>query len=337
MSTSTSIRDVAARAGVSVGTVSNVLNRADLVKPETRKKVEDAIRELRFVRSEAARQLRAGRSRSVGLLVLDITNPFFTDLARGAEERLAESGLSVVLGDSNSDERREARYTTLLAEQRVQGVLVVPAGRPARVLTAFREQGLPVVLLDTKSPDRASCSVSVDDIGGGRSAVAHLLTQGHRRIAFVGGKGRERQVADRAKGARLAMRDAGRDPGDLTIVQAVGLNFEGGQAAAEHVLSLPPGQRPTGVFCANDLLALGVLQELTLRGVRVPDDIALVGYDDIVFARAAAVPLSSVRQPRHELGRAAVELLLEEVAGDGHRHRQVVLSTELVARRSSGA
>lgn len=334
---SASIRDVAAAAGVSVGTVSNVLNRAEVVRPETRRRVEQAIQELRFVRSEAARQLRAGSSRSVGLLVLDVTNPFFTDLARGVEGYLAEAGLSMVLGDSNDDERREERYLTLLAEQRVQGVLVVPVGRPARVVSVLRERDIPVVLLDAKAPDRTACSVSVDDVAGGRAAVTHLLDQGHRRIAFVGAEGRERQVADRAKGARAAMGAAGLEPDGLLGVRAETLRFDGGRAAADQLLALPARRRPTAAFCANDLLALGMLQRLTQRGVNVPDDMALIGYDDIVFAGAAAVPLSSMRQPCGELARTAAELVLEEAAGADHEHRRVVLGAELVARRSSGA
>ncbi len=337
MGKSASIRDVAAAARVSVGTVSNVLNRAHVVSPETRKRVEEASRELGFVRSEAARQLRAGRSRSVGLLVLDVTNPFFTSLARGVEDHLAGASLSMILGDSNDDEDRQARYLTLLAEQRVRGVLVVPVGRPSPVLATLRQRDIPVILLDTKAPDMGTCSVSVNNVGGGRAAVAHLIAQGHRRIAFVGSQGRERQVADRARGARAAMKAAGLKPDDLRRVRVETLSFDGGRAAARELLDVPARRRPTAAFCANDLLALGMLQELTQRGVGVPDDMALVGYDDIVFAEAAAVPLTSVRQPCPELARTAAQLLLDELSDGGHEHQQVVLSAQLVARRSSGA
>ncbi len=336
MARSTSIRDVAALAGVSVGTVSNVLNRAEVVRPETRERVEQAIRELRFVRSEAARQLRVGSSRSVGLLVLDVTNPFFTALARGVEEHLAVAGLSMILGDSNDNVQREQRYLTLLAEQRVQGVLVVPVGRISKVLSALREREIPAVLLDTKTPRRTACSVSGDNIGGGRAAVAHLIDQGHRKIAFVGGKGREQQVADRAKGARVAMHDAGLRPQDMHTLSVEALSFDGGRAAAAQLLRIPSRHRPTAAFCANDLLALGMLQELTRQGVTVPHDMALVGYDDIIFAAAAAVPLSSMRQPIDEMARMAADLLVDEAAGGNHEHQQVVLSSTLIARRSSG-
>jgi LacI family transcriptional regulator len=320
-------------AGVSVGTVSNVLNHAHLVREEKREQVEAAIERLNFVRSEPARQLRAGRSRMVGLLVLDVTNPFFTDLARGAEEAISASGLSVMLCDSNADEAKQDRYLTLLAEQRVYGVLIVPVGPYAAQMSRLRERRLPFVLLDTKSSDKNVCSVSVDDVGGGRMAVNHLLDQGHESIAFVSGKGRERQVADRAAGARRALRQAG--VRDLTVIRAAGLNVAGGRDAGRQLLAMPAFRRPTAAFCSNDLLALGLLQELTREGYRVPNDMAIVGYDDIEFASSAAVPLSSVRQHCQEMGRTAAALLLEEASGEPHIHQRVVLETELVIRSSS--
>lgn len=332
-----SIRDVAELAGVSVGTVSHVLNRTRSVREETRLRVEEAIEQLNFVRSEPARQLRAGRSRTIGLLVLDVANPFFTDVARGVEEAAIASGLLVILCDSGCDEAKQDRYLTLLAEQRVQGLLVVPVGSWSARARSLRQRGIPAVLVDTKSADRTICSVSVDDIGGGMSAVAHLIDRGHTRIAFVGGKGRERQVADRAEGARRAVEAEGRSKTDLIVIGASGLNVSGGRDAGRQLLAMPMATRPTAVFCSNDLLALGLLQELTRAGVKVPDDVAIVGYDDIEFADAAAVPLSSVRQPRSELGRRAAELLLEEAGGKPHRHQRVVLPTELIVRDSSGA
>lgn len=183
-----SIRDVAERAGVSVGTVSNVLNRPDRVSAGVVERVQDAIRELGYVRNDAARQLRAGRSSSVGLVVLDARNPFFTDMARGAEDAAAEQGVSVLLGDSDEQPEREAAYLDLFEEQRVRGVLVSPLGDIGERLQRLRALGTPVVLVDRMAEDASLSSVSVDDVAGGRIAVAHLLEQGRRRIAFVGGR-----------------------------------------------------------------------------------------------------------------------------------------------------
>jgi LacI family transcriptional regulator len=198
-----------------------------------------------------------------------------------------------------------------------------------------QRRGTPVVLVDSRSPSRGQCSVSVDDVLGGDLAVSHLLEAGHQQIAFVGGPMSVRQVSDRRDGAVRALERAGRTGADLLVIETPALNVTAGQRAGVHLADLPAESRPTAVFCANDLLALGVLQEMTTRRIAVPGGLAIVGYDDVEFA-AAAVPLSSVRQPRHQLGRAAAQLLVEEALGDGtHRHRQVVFEPDLVVRASS--
>ena len=332
------IKEVAARAEVSVGTVSNVLNRPDQVAAPTRARVEAAIAELGFVRNESARQLRAGHSRTVGLVVLDVANPFFTDVARGAEDALNDAGLAVLLCNSDEQDGREARYLELLEQQRVQGILITPVHAADQRLAAIRRRGTPVVLVDRLSRSRGQCSVAVDDVLGGDLAASHLFDGGHDRIAYVGGPFTIRQVQDRYDGALRAMAQRDRDPADLHVVETPTLNIASGQRAGELLAELPARRRPTAAFCANDMLALGLLQALTRRRVAVPADMAIVGYDDIDFAAAATVPLSSVRQPRQQLGQTAAELLLEEaLQGGRHKHRQVVFDPELVVRDSSGA
>ncbi|MET8464482.1 LacI family DNA-binding transcriptional regulator [Micromonospora zamorensis] len=330
------IKEVARHAGVSLGTVSNVLNRPDTVAPATRQRVLDAISTLGYVRNDSARQLRAGRSRTVAIVVLDVANPFFTDVVRGAEQAIEGAGAMLVVCNSGEDSARERRHLELLEEQRVRGVLITPVGHgPQPILDRLIERGIPVVLVDRGTGRANLCSVAVDDVLGGRLAMDHLLDQGHQRIAYLGGPLTIAQVADRHAGAAAALRDRG-STADLRVAMTTSLTVAAGRRAAEELLALPVRKRPTAVFCANDLIALGVLQELTARGVRVPIDVAIVGYDDIEFAGAAAVPLSSVRQPRDQLGRAAAELLLEEAeSGDTHRHRHVVFQPELVVRRSS--
>ncbi|MGH3301507.1 MAG: LacI family DNA-binding transcriptional regulator [Streptosporangiaceae bacterium] len=331
-----SIRDVAARAGVSVGTVSNVLNRRDLVSQQTRRRVDSAIRDLGFVRNESARQLRAGRSRIIGLVVLDVTNPFFTDVARGVEDEASRSGLSVILCNSDDQLPKETRYLDLLEEHRVQGVLITPVAGADERLSRLQERGTPVVLIDSASPNGRQCSVTVDDILGGDVALSHLLEAGHERLAFAGGPLSIRQVSDRQQGALRAIQRAGGTDAELQLIETSALNFPAGQHAGSVIAQLPSRQRPTAVFCANDLIALGLLQELAQHGIGVPGDIAIVGYDDIEFAAAASVPLSSVRQPRHQLGRTGAQLLLEEaIGGRDHKHRQVMFQPELEIRDSS--
>jgi LacI family transcriptional regulator len=331
-----SIRDVAGHAGVSVGTVSNVLNRPDVVAESTRARVQAAIVELGFVPNDAARQLRRGRSRTLGLVVLDVANPFFTDIAKGVDDAIGSIGMAVIFCNSNGDGAREEAYLDLLEKQRVQGVLITPVEAVTERLLQLRERGTLVVVLDRRSPVPDLCSVSVDDHLGGELAVGHLIEAGHRRLAFVGGPWRLEQVSDRYHGGVKALEEAGLSEENLRRLETPSPTVAAGRDAVERLLGLPRSARPTAVFCANDLIALGMLQGLTRQHVRVPDDIALVGYDDIEFAAAATVPLTSVRQPTQRLGQTAAELLLDEAVDPvGHRHRQLVFEPELVVRESS--
>lgn len=338
MAQSVGIKDVARVAGVSVGTVSNVINRPDTVATETRARVLSAIDRLGYVRSESARQLRAGRSRIMGLLVLDMGNPFFVDVARGAERAARGAGLGVMVCNSAESADEEAEYLSLFAEQRVRGVLLTPADATGRNIRSFRRHGIPFVLVDRVSDGTTECSVSVDDVAGGALAVRHLIDAGHRSIAYVSGPPGFTQVRDRRTGALQALTEAGLPPGSLRELPTERLDVAAGRDAGARLLGL--ADRPTAVFCANDLLALGVLQAMYAAGVNVPDDLAIVGYDDIEFAAAAAVPLTSVRQPAVTLGALAADLLLEETDEEAarrrvHEHRKVVLQPELVVRRSS--
>jgi LacI family transcriptional regulator len=332
-----SIKDVAGRAGVSIGTVSNVLNRPHLVSRSTRVRVEQAIEDLGYVRNESARQLRAGRSRTIAYVLLDASNPFFTDVARGVEETARAAGRAVFLCNSNEDAQRETEYLDLLLEHRVEGVLITPVNPDGQGLRALTEHGLPVVLLDRGAADTSQCSVAVDDVLGGELAVTHLLDTGHRRIGYVGGPMSIAQVRDRHQGALRAVEHAaGSRSASLVLIETERLTVSAGRHAGARIVGLPASRRPTAVFCANDLLALGLLQEMTQQGLAVPDEMAIVGYDDIGFAEAAAVPLTSVRQPRHLLGQTAAKLLLEEATADPtHAHRQIQFKPDLVVRASS--
>ena len=250
----------------------------------------------------------------------------------------------VIVCNSGDSSERERRHLELLEEQRVQGILITPLHdgvAPARdgresPLAQIIERGTPVVLVDRESGRHNRCSVAVHDVLGGRLAGEHLVEQRHRRIAFVGGPFSIRQVAERHRGLSEAVAERGGPGAELSVFTTDALTAEAGSTAGEEIAALPAAQRPTAVFCANDLLALGVLQVMTMHELAVPRDMAIVGYDDIEFAGSAAVPLSSIRQPRAQLGRAAAQLLLEEIyAGAEHQHRNVVFKPELVVRRSS--
>lgn len=329
-----SIRDVAERAGVALGTVSNVLNRPEKVAPATRDRVRAAIDQLGFVRNDAARQLKAGRSNSIGFILLDVRNPFFTDVARGAEQQAAQHGMSVLLANSDDSPARESDYLDLFVQQRVQGVLVSPLGDIADRLERLKDRGIVTVLVDRRAEGRRFSSVSVDDVAGGHLAASHLIEQGCRRIAFIGGQLGIKQVADRLLGANQA---CAAHPGvELEVLPHDGMGVHQGREAGATILQRPPSERPDGAFCANDLLAVGVLQSLTmLAGLTVPDDLRLVGYDDIDFAAATVVPLTSIRQPSLLIGKTAVELLVEQIGPDPKEPREVVFQPELIVRESS--
>jgi LacI family transcriptional regulator len=329
-----SVRDVAIRAGVSVGTVSNVLNRPEKVLPETVLKVQAAIEILGFIRNDAARQLRAGRSQTIGFIALQAGNPFFNDVARGAEEAVRGDGLTVLIANSDEDLARENAHLDLFEQQRVHGVLISPVGTVSARLTNLQRRGISVVLVDRNGTESGVSSVSVDDVAGGRMAVQHLLSLGRRRIAFIGARFKIHQVADRLTGARQAV-DAVLNA-TLEIIDTHELDVLAGRALCRELVERPVDQRPDAIFAANDLLALGLLQALVVDGeLRVPDDIALVGFDDIDFASSAIVPLSSIRQPARLIGQRAIELLLAQATDPTKPPQHVVFQPELVVRAST--
>jgi LacI family transcriptional regulator len=331
-----SIRDVARRAGVSVGTVSNVLNKPDGVSPDSVSKVQAAIAELGYVRNEAARKLRAGVSATVGFVVLDGRNPFFYDVVRGAEDEASRHGIAILYGNTDQDVQRERMYLDLFAEQQVRGILISPYGDVNNQLERLKERGIRAVLVDRISGENRFSSVSVDDVAGGRMAVDHLIGIGRRRIAYVGGPFDMRQVTERLAGARVAA-DGADVPIEVEVIAIEAMTVAEGVAAGDRLLERPPRDLPDAIFAVNDLVALGLLQSLAgSRRVRVPEDVAIIGFDDISFAAAAAVPLSSMRQPSTTIGMTALRVLLEEAADHDLIPRQTVFQPELVVRRSTG-
>ncbi|MFJ3086375.1 LacI family DNA-binding transcriptional regulator [Streptomyces sp. NPDC086838] len=331
------IKEVARRAGVSVGTVSNVLNKPERVSEEAQARVHAAIDSLGFVRSESARQLRAGRSRMLGLLVMDAGNPFFVGLGRSCEEVAAQAGLGVMVCNSAGSSTAEQSHLLLFAEQRVRGVLLAPIAMDNKPWETLRRSNIPFVVVGQQADAQEACSVAADDVLGGTLAGKHLLQAGHRRIAYVRGPGKLQQIRDRRAGLVRAVREAGLGDDAVVDIPTHAMDVRAGRDAGARLIGLSP--LPTAAFCANDLLALGVMQTVFDSGIRVPDDIAVVGYDDIEFAEACLIPLTSVRHPTREIGRLAAALLLKEIDAPEpepeHKHTAVVLRPELVVRRSS--
>ena len=331
------IRDVAEQAGVSLGTASNALNRPDKLAPETLARVHAVIDRLGFVRSSAAHQMRGGNSRCFGAVVLDASNPFSTETVRGLEDAVHEQGCAVVVCSTDGSPEREARYLRLLEEQRVQGIVITPATRSIRHLQTLRDRGTLVVLLDRKSGDGQLCSVSVDHARGGELAARHLFDLGHRRIAFINGPLQLSQCSERRRGMRRAARRADLDADESIVEYTIDpiTAFEQAESTVDEFLAL--SDRPTAVVCVNDRIAFTVLRALAARRVRVPRDISVVGYDDVDFAAMLSPALTSIRQPKYELGRAAAQLLIAETVDPDHRHGDIRFEPELIERQSTTA
>ena len=326
-----SLRDIAKRAGVSVGTASNVLNRPGIVAPETAKRVHKVIEEMGYNPNGYVKQMSAGHSRTLGLVVPNVSNPFFAEVARGVEEAAAAKNYAVFLCNSGESNQREERFMSVLIEQMVRGVLITPTSIKPAHIKLLKERGMSVTLIDAPGKNSTECSVSVNDIRGGEIAIELLVQFGHTNIAWVSGSDTIPQLADRSRGVMAAAKSL---KVNINRVYTNGMNFVAGEEAAQQILSMTP--RPTAIFCANDLLALGVMRGLMATGIRIPDDISIIGYDDIEFAPSAAVPLTSIAQPAYQLGFTATKLLLSECEGvENHAHQDVRFQPELVVRSST--
>ncbi|MGP2440396.1 LacI family DNA-binding transcriptional regulator [Streptomyces sp. JW3] len=328
------VKDVARAAGVSLGTVSNVLNRPEIVAEATRVRVLEVIETLGYVRAEGARQLRGWASRVLAVMVLDLTNPFFSALTAGVEEVAHELDLGVMVCAGTRAPAEAARHMTLMSSHQVRGAVLASGEGVGKTVAAFRRNAIPFVIADQNAPQPSACSVGIDDFAGGRAAVQHLIELGHRRIAYVSGPDRLQQVRDRRQGALNAVCRAGLPATALRELPCHDLTVAAGRDAGQRLIALDA--RPTAVFCANDLLALGVMQALYTAGLRMPEDIAVIGHDDIDFAATSVVPLTSVRRPARAMGREAGRLLIEETTnGVPHEHTHIALQPELIVRQST--
>lgn len=327
------IRDVARKAGVGVATVSRVLNNSGYAKPQTRERVLQASSELGFVPSQLARGLVSRSSETIGLIIPDITNPFFPAITRGIEDAASGAGYTVFLCNTDNDPRQEELDVQKLRERWVDGIVFVTTTDRRDLVERLLADGIPVVATDREIGHPGIDSVMVDNVVGAHAACRHLLELGHSRIAHVAGRLQTRTGPDRASGYRWALQEAG-IPYDPALVAWGDFTFDSGYRLTQALLAQCP--RPTAIFAANDLMALGAMQAAQEAGVSVPDDLSVVGFDDIAIASVIRPGLTTVRQPAYEMGRLAMSMLLEringKVSGVGRKH---LFQPELIVRRTT--
>jgi len=328
------IKDVAREAGVSVGTASQALRDSPAVRESTRRRVLAVAKRLRYHPSALARGLVTRRTHTVGLLISDIANPFFIRAVRAVEDVAQEKGYNVILCNTDEDPAKETQYLRVLVEKRVDGIILATTAGSLTAVRDVRWRRIPLVLFDRELPGVTANLVKVDGVLGGRLATEHLLALGHRRIAIIHGPMMRSTGTERLQGYLLALRDAGVRP-DPALIREGNFKQDSGRDLARRFLDLSPP--PTALFCTNNLMTVGALQALGERGVRIPSELSLVGYDDMEWWTLTHPPLTTVGQPVYDLGSEAMRLLLEDIeAKDRRRPRRVVLKPELLVRKSCG-
>lgn len=330
------IQDVAKKAGVAAITASRVVNNSGYASREVRERVLRAAAELGYVPNQLARSLRSRRSDTLALLLSDITNPFFTTVARGVEDAASDAGYMVILCNTDESEDKERKYIDALLQKRVDGILLVPARDGLNSLRAAREQNVPLVVLDRRLPistaEAGADVVRCDSLGGAYALTRLLLDLGHRRLALLNGPDGVSTAADRAAGFDQALREWGSDAMGTTLEGR--FNQASGAEMAAQALALDPP--PTALIAANNFIAIGALNELHRRGVAVPGQVALAGFDDLPAALVTFPFLTVASQPAYEMGQTATRLLIERLNGEIGGYREVILPFILEVRDSSG-
>ncbi|MGB8648402.1 MAG: LacI family DNA-binding transcriptional regulator [Anaerolineae bacterium] len=329
----TTIEDVAKRAGVSMMTVSRVINGSGDVSPETRERVERVVEELGYVPNALARGLRFKQTKTIALVLTDITNPFFTTIARGVEDVASRQGFSVIFCNTDESEHEEGQYINVLLQKQVDGVLLVPACSSAESISLLQSRGVPVVVLDRRVPGVSVDTVHCNSEQSSYRLVRHLVELGHRRVAVLTGPQIVSTAVERVAGAQRAIREAGLDD-DMPLVYYGEFTQASGYHMAQQALAAAPGL--TALFATNNFVAMGALRAVREAGLRMPEDVSLVAFDDIPAAFVVEPFLTVISQPAYDVGKRATELLLNRLAGQGPAQPQeIVLPTEFILRRSS--
>jgi LacI family transcriptional regulator len=330
----TNIKDVAKLAGVSPITVSRYMNNSGYCSLETHTRVKNAIEELGYVPNRLASGLRSKRSNTLALVLTDITNPFFTTIARGVEDVASQAGYTVIFCNTDESPSKEKMYVNMLLERRVDGILLVPALRGVDSIALIKKQGIPIVLLDRRAPDLQTDVVLCDSEFGAYELTRLLLSLGHRKIAILNGPPGVSTSEDRFSGYRKALEEAEIIP-DQRLEYFGAFNQESGFEMTFRVMA--GALKPTAIFATNNFIAIGVLKALQELGLRVPADVAVVGFDDLPPDLITFPFLTVAAQPAYEIGRRATEILLKKFGRhDPDPYQEVVLTAKIVVRQSTG-
>ena len=327
------IKDVAKHAGVSTMTVSRVINNTGYIRSETRERVEQAIVALGYLPNALARSLRFKQTKTIALVLTDITNPFFTTVARGVEDAAGAQSFSVLFCNTDESESAEGEYLSILLQKQVDGVLLVPSSNESRAIPLLRARGVPVVTLDRRVNDPSVDTVRGDSERGAYELVRHLIGLGHTRIAVLTGTPSVSTAIDRVAGYRRALSEAGVGI-DPRLICSDDFSTEGGYRTTQQLLALDP--RPTAIFGGNNFIAFGAFRAMRQAGLQVPEDISLVAFDDLPESWLITPFLTTVNQPAYAIGQQATELLFDRLEGRGSpAARMIVLPGELIVRSSS--
>jgi LacI family transcriptional regulator len=327
------IKEVAALAGVSSATVSHVINGTRFVSDAVRDQVMNAMKELDYRPNDLARSLRSGVTHTLGLIIPDSSNPFFAELGHCIENAAFKAGYSVILCNTESDMRKELLYVDVLTKKLVDGMIFVAAGENADIFKSLVELDIPVVVMDRNYEGLDLELVSSDNHQGGVLATNHLISLGHKRIGCVSGPSKINPSSKRLDGYVEALKSHG-IPVDARYIVQGDFHPESGFEAGKKILSL--SERPTAIFACNDLMAMGVNKAAASMGLRVPDDLALVGYDDIELASYTNPPLSTIQQPKVEMGLTALQIILDRISNRESGRQKIQLPVSLVVRSSCG-
>jgi LacI family transcriptional regulator len=327
------IKDIAKRAGVSYATVSRALNNHPEINIETRKRITRIAAEIGYQPNAIARGLVKRETNTIGLLIPDITNPFYPEVARGVEDAANETGYTIFLCNTNWNQQREEHYLNVLRQKQVDGVIIAPASEKPEHLKKVISYWVKNMVFISRANLGSVTSVLIDNVRGGHLAGEYLIAKGYQRIAFVGGLNDTSSNQERFQGYQEALEAAGRQ---LDPAYIVGGDFkrESGHQATKGLLQLD--LRPDAIFAANDLLALGAIQAIREEGLRMPEDIAVIGFDDIEFASLPEIQLTTVTQPKYDMGKLALQTLVMQIKGDERViPRKIMLEPDLICRKTT--